>query len=178
MVKILILIIYFVIVNSLRLKKYNVKPLQKVNLEDESSCICFELDDDIKKDNNIYLNIYSEDKDAKMDKTLYYNYLEKCDNDEFCYENIYNNFTKKEDVYTERDVSDGFSFEYEFLIVDDKYRALMIQYNNFTGKELTMYYANYAGSQDLVIIIVTLIGSAIFTIIFIFLIKKLCEKCV
>ena len=138
MVKLFNLIISFALVNSLRIKKYNVKPLQKVTLEDASSCICFEFDEEVKKDSTIYLKAYSEDKEAKMDKTIYYNYLEKCDNEEFYEEDKYNNFNKKEDTYSESEDSDGFSFEYEFTIDDDKYRAFIIQYKNFTGKELIM----------------------------------------
>ena len=90
------------------------------------------------KYSNIYLNVYSEDKGASIDKTIYYNYLEKCDNEEFCEENIYKKFTKKEDIYPESENSDGFALEYEFTIDDDKYRAFMILYKNFNGKELIM----------------------------------------
>ena len=111
-----------------------------------------------------------------MDKTLYYNYLEKCDNEEFYDETIYNNFTKKEDIYSESEDSDGFSFEYEFTIDDDKYKAFMIQYKNFTGNELTMYYDHYSETQTIIIAVSIIVGFVAFTISLSVSIVKICDK--
>ena len=66
-----ILILCLILKNNTKIIKVNVKPNAEVTLEDKSACVCFQLNDDIKTDNSFYLEVNSEDKGARIDKTIY-----------------------------------------------------------------------------------------------------------
>ena len=153
-----ILIISLVFKTNSNIIKVNVKPNDEVILKDKSACVCFQLNDDIKKDNSFYLEVNSEDKGARIDKTIYYNYIDLCDSDDSCEDNTYINYNKNNDITIEKEDSDSFSYEYEFKLDNNKHRAFIIQYKDFTGKELKMKYTTHTQS-DVVLIIVIIISS-------------------
>ena len=68
---VILIICILIFINCRKISKVNVKPNAEVKLKDETACVCFQLNDDIKTDNSFYLQANSEDKGARIDKTIY-----------------------------------------------------------------------------------------------------------
>ena len=171
----LILLISLIFINCLKIKKYNVKPYNEITLEDETSCVCFELHDDTKTDNSFYLQVYSEDEGAKINKIIYYNYLDLCDCEDNCENDSYKHLNQNNNRISEKEDSDGFSFEYEFKLDDNKHRAFLIQYRDFKGNKLKMKYSSYLLNANILIIIIcacSFIIIVVIIIIIVIIIKK------
>ena len=88
----------------------------------------------------------------------YYNYIDLCDTDDSCEDNTYINYNQNNNIISKKEDSNGFSYEYEFKLDNNKHRAFIIQYKDFTGKELKMKYTTHTQS-DVVLIIVIIISS-------------------
>ena len=170
-----VFIVSLLLINCKRINKVNVKANNEVTLKDKTACVCFKLNDDTKTDKSFYLNAYSKDKGARMDKTLYYKYLDICNSDDYCEDDSYIDFNKNDDIISETEDSDGFSFEYEFNLDDNKHRALIMQYKDFTGKELKMKFTSYIESKTVLIIIIV-IGAVFALSTFVLIVVVICQK--
>ena len=86
----IILLTLLIFSHNSKVKKYNLdKTKLSIILSDITACICISLDD-YKINNTFYLTEISNDKNSKIDKTLYYNYIESCDSKTIC-DDIYLN---------------------------------------------------------------------------------------
>ena len=95
----------------------------------------------------------------------YYNYLDLCDNDDYCEDDTYIHFNENNDIISETEDSSGFSFEYEFNLDNNKHRALIIQYIDFTGKKLKMRFTSYTQNETFLTIAIIVSSFFVFSTI-------------
>ena len=146
MVKIFfIFIMLFILTKSSTIKKYNADDLIDgilIELKDRAACICHSMDKMGFVKKKFYIGIKSNDKNAKIDKTLYYKFMESCDSKDTCDDIYLNNFIENNDRYMEIESVAGFKYEYEFINEDENQKALLIYYKDFTGEKVIIEYAN------------------------------------
>ena len=166
-----ILIISIIFSNCSKIKKYNTDwNSYTVKGAKKSACVCFDLQDRfLLGSKTFYLIGKSGDKNARIDKTLYYNFMNSCDSQKTCDDIYSGNYLKNIDLTSDIEGIFGFHFEYRFKIPDESKKALLIQYKNFTGEELTFQFAIAKNKSAITIII--MIMSFIMIIFNIFLIK-------
>ena len=154
-----ILLIFFSFSNNSTIKKYNIDDLffNQIDLTDRTACICFKLDDYLSKDSTFYVYAQTDNSYARMNKTIHYNFLESCDSKDTCDDIYLNNYLENNDRTIDIDGFAGFNYEYKFIVNDENKKAILIQYNDFTGEEFTLTYSAFKQKSGLIVIIV-LIG--------------------
>ena len=158
-----ILLIFSILTNSSTVKKYKgetsfFNPI--LTLKDRTACICYDLD--LSKNSSFYLNFGCSEIGSKMDKTLYYNFIESCDSKDTCDDIYLNNFKENNDRGIEQETNYGFTFEYEFILEDENKKALLVQYKDFIGEQLIINYLNVNTKVQNLSIVVAIFG--IFTL--------------
>ena len=166
-----ILLISIIFSNCSKIKKYNTDwNSYTVKGAKKSACVCFDLEKfNVYDSETIYIHSKSDDKNARIDKTLYYNFMNSCDSQKTCDDIYSGNYSKNIDLTSDIEGILGFHLEYRFNIPDENKKALLIQYKNFTGEELTFQFAIAKNKSTMTIII--MIMSFIMIIFNIFLIK-------
>ena len=117
---------------------YIAKPFEKLHLNESKACACFKLSENLQKGDTFYLEVFSDEIEAKINKTLYYNFTDSCNQNE-CNENSYLYSSKKEKPYSDIE-ENGFFYEYEFLVNDTNITFLKVQYIDFVGNKFSMQY--------------------------------------
>ena len=169
---IFILIISFLFSSCSIVKKYNITNYNSIELKEESACLCFQLPKETQKDESFYLEMISEEKGAKIDKSLSYYFVDSCDNKKECDGNSYL-FKLKNDKPNLETESNGFYYEYLFKVDDNNHKGLMIFYKSFTGNKVTIHLVPF-GMGD----IFKFLGIFVLILItFIILIIICCCKC-
>ena len=137
-----ILIISIIFSNCSKIKKYNTDlNIFTIKKAKTSACVCFDLQDRfLWGSKTFYLIAESGDKNARIDKTLYYNFMNSCDSQKTCDDIYSGKYSKNIDLTSDIEGILGFHLEYRFNIPDENKKALLIQYKNFTGEELTFQY--------------------------------------
>ena len=137
-----ILIISIIFSNCSKIKKYNTDlNILTIKKAKTSACVCFDLQDRfLLGSKTLYLIAESGDKNARIDKTLYYNFMNSCDSQKTCDDIYSGNYSKNIDLTSDIEGILGFHLEYRFKIPDESKKALLIQYKNFTGEELKFLY--------------------------------------
>ena len=133
------LLTLFIFSKGSNVKKYNVeKGFNAVMLElnDTTACVCYKLDD-YEKYKNFYIKVNCNYNNAKIDKTLYYNYIDSCDSKTTCDDKYLNNYLENNNRSIEIESIAGFVHEYKFN-KENAPNAILVQYKNFTGKSFTM----------------------------------------
>ena len=133
------LLTLFIFSKGSNVKKYNVeKGFNAVMLElnDTTACICYKLDD-YEKYKNFYIKVNCNYNNAKIDKTLYYNYIDSCDSKTTCDDIYLNNYLENNNRSIEIETYTGFVHEYKFNKSNAR-NAILVQYKNFTGESFTM----------------------------------------
>ena len=148
-----ILIISIIFSNCSKIKKYNTDwNSYTVKGAKKSACVCFDLQDRfLLGSKTFYLIGKSDDKNARIDKTLYYNFMNSCDSQKTCDDIYSGNYSKNIDLTSDIEGILGFHLEYRFNIPDESKKALLIQYKNFTGEELKFLYT-FAKEKSLIAI--------------------------
>ena len=166
-----LLLISIIFSNCSKIKKYNTDLIIfTIKKAKASACVCFDFEKfNFDDSETIYIHSKSDDKNARIDKTLYYNFMNSCDSQKTCDDIYSGNYSKNIDLTTDIEGILGFHLEYRFNIPDESKKALLIQYKNFTGEELTFQFAIAKNKSAMTIII--MIISFIMIIFNIFLIK-------
>ena len=133
------LLIFFIFSKGSNVKKYNVEKVLNIitiNLKDTTACVCIKLDD-FKNYKNFHIKIFCNDNNAKIDKTLYYNYIDSCDSKTTCDDKYLNNYLENNNRTIEIESITGFVHEYKFNKSNAR-NAILVQYKNFTGESFTL----------------------------------------
>ena len=133
------LLILFIFSKGSNVKKYNIEKVLNVitiNLKDTTACVCFKLDA-FKNYKNFHIKVNCNDNNAKIDKTLYYNYIDSCDSKTTCDDIYLNNYLENNNRSIEIETYTGFVHEYKFNKSNAR-NAILVQYKNFTGESFTM----------------------------------------
>ena len=143
----------------------------------KNGLICIQLNKDTKKDDNFYLLFSSQDKDKKMNKTIYYNLTkESCQNlekKEIDFDDLSKIFKYKEGDLNLESKENGFSYEYKITKKEDDQKYMLLLFKDFDGDHLKVQYSPFSATTILTIVIV-IIGVIIFIIIIIIVIICLC----
>ena len=128
---------------------------------ENSALLCIKLDDGIKKDDNFYLLFLAEEKNEKINKTIYYNLSEvSCENmnsTEINFNNLSNTFQyRTEKLYLCVD-ENKFIHEYEIKKEDDNQKYMLTLYSNFSntsGKGIKAKFSNDSASNIIILFII------------------------
>jgi len=128
---------------------------------ENSALLCIKLDDGIKKDDNFYLLFLAEEKNEKINKTIYYNLSEvSCENinsTEINFNNLSNTFQyRTEKLYLCVD-ENKFIHEYEIKKENDNQKYMLTLYSNFSntsGKGIKAKFSNYSASNIIILFII------------------------
>ena len=137
-----LLLISIIFSNCSKIKKYNTNlNIFTIKKAKTSACVCFDFENiNFDDSETIYIHLKSDDKNARIDKTLYYNFMNSCDSQKTCDDIYSGNYSKNIDLASDIEGILGFHLEYRFKIPDENKKALLIQYKKFTGEELTYQY--------------------------------------
>ena len=157
-----ILIISIIFSNCSKIKKYNTDlNIFTIKKAKASACVCFDFEKfNFDGSETIYIHSKSDDKNARIDKTLYYNFMNSCDSQKTCDDIYSGNYSKNIDLTSDIEGILGFHLEYRFNIPDESKKALLIQYKNFTGEELTFLYT-FAKEKSLMAIVLMILAFSI-----------------
>ena len=142
----------YIIVDDSDVNQYNAKQSKIIELKDKTACVCFELDKNLEKDENFYLQLKCEDKDSSISYKLNYNFLYQCKNKYKCEKYYLNNY-KYDNKPTIHEESSGFHYEYKLMKSFNEANAILVQYNNFHGKTLTLEITSLSVKTALTLII-------------------------
>ena len=128
---------------------------------ENSALLCIKLDDGIKKDDNFYLLFLAEEKNEKINKTIYYNFSEvSCENmnsTEINFNNLSNTFQyRTEKLYLCVD-ENKFIHEYEIKKENDNQKYMLTLYSNFSntsGKGIKAKFSNDSASNIIILFII------------------------
>ena len=128
---------------------------------ENSALLCIKLDDGIKKDDNFYLLFLAEEKNEKINKTIYYNLSEvSCENmnsTEINFNNLSNTFQyRTEKLYLCVD-ENKFIHEYEIKKENDNQKYMLTLYSNFSntsGKGIKAKFSNDSASNIIILFII------------------------
>ena len=157
-----------------KLSVYETKPYATIEFNESSACACFQLPDISKKGYTFYFQILCGEKDAKINKTLYYNFTETCDKNE-CDEQTYLYSNKNENLNVNSE-QEGFYYEYIFEVNGDDKKYLKIQYKDFKGKKVSMGYTPFSIGSILLTIFILFLTFLIIIIIIICCICRCIKK--
>lgn len=164
--------------NSTKLNTYVIEPYKTGQYKDPSACVCLKFHEDTKTESNpFYLSLNADKQnDVKVDKVLYYEYIDSCDPLRECYNDTYKNLSTSNNIKQEYSASNSFYYEYTCELDDNRHRAMFIQYKDFTGNEIKIQYSPYSGSGILISFLV-IVGIIIFIIIIIIIFAcRYCQK--
>ena len=157
----IILLTLLIFSQTSKVKKYYLdKTKLSIILSDITACICITLDD-YKINNTFYLTEISNDKNSKIDKTLYYNYIESCDSKTICDDIYLNNYEENNNRIEEIESIAGFNYQYKFTYEDENKKAILVRYKNFNGKQFTIQFTFFTLRISYIIIIGILSGMLI-----------------
>ena len=157
----IILLTLLIFSHNSKIKKYNLdKTKLSIILSDITACICITLDD-YKINNTFYLTEISNDKNSKIDKTLYYNYIESCDSKTICDDIYLNNYEENNNRIEEIESIAGFNYQYKFTYEDENKKAILVRYKNFNGKQFIMQFTFFTLRISYIITIGILSGMLI-----------------
>ena len=171
---ILLLSFIFSLNSDSKLSVYETKPYATIEFNESSACACFQLPDISKKGYTFYFQILCGEKDAKINKTLYYNFTETCDKNE-CDEQTYLYSNKNENLNVNSE-QEGFYYEYIFEVNGDDKKYLKIQYKDFKGKKVSMGYTPFSIGSILLTIFILFLTFLIIIIIIICCICRCIKK--
>lgn len=172
------LLISLSFINSNILDTYVIEPYKMGEYSKQSACVCLQLHKDTKKESNPFYLSISADKqnDVKMDKIIYYDFKNSCDNLPNCTDDTYKNLKKNNNMNTDLETSNSFFYEYKCDLDDDSHRAFYIQYREFTGNNIKIQYAPFTTSSLLYVLLI-IVGIIIFIIIIIIIFAcRYCQK--
>ena len=140
--------------------KHLIWEVEKKVMEN-SALLCIKLDDGIKKDDNFYLLFLAEEKNEKINKTIYYNLSEvSCENmnsTEINFNNLSNTFQyRTEKLYLCVD-ENKFIHEYEIKKENDNQKYMLTLYSNFSntsGKGIKAKFSNDSASNIIILFII------------------------
>ena len=150
-------IVFFLLLFSLsnlqiiNLTVFQLKDKEEITIQKPSGLICYELHNDFQTNKEFYLHIYSDDKEKKMNKTIFYNLTEvSCKNLHDLPIDLDNlvslfKYSKKEPLLANE--NRGFNYEYNITKYKENQKFMLMLYKDFTGETLFLRFDLYSGTQ-------------------------------
>ena len=156
----ILLALLFIFSKSSNVKKYNVEQEGWndiiIELNETTACVCFNLEE-VKRNKYFHIKANCDDKNSKIDKTLYYNYLDSCDSNTTCDDIYLNNYSENNNRTIEIESITGFVHEYKFN--KENKNAILIQYKNFKGETFRLQLTSYNSRILYIIILSVFVGA-------------------
>ena len=173
MKKLFLCLLILFLLSQINSKMFYVENYEELKIDNEpEGIICFSVSK-FEKDDNFFIEMISENKGAKINTTFYYRFIDTCDQ-----RNNYNSsksvmevnkFNNKANLDTS---SDGFYYEYEFVVDDGKHKGFLLLFRNFTGTTIKF---NITPFSMITIFIFIGVGILIFIIIVVLIICCACK---
>ena len=173
MKKLFLCLLILFLLSQINSKMFYVENYEELKIDNEpEGIICFSVSK-FEKDDNFFIEMISENKGAKINTTFYYRFIDTCDQ-----RNNYNSskrvmevnkFNNKANLDTS---SDGFYYEYEFVVDDGKHKGFLLLFRNFTGTTIKFNITPFSMTTIFIFIGV---GILIFIIIVVLIICCACK---
>ena len=173
MKKLFLCLLILFLLSQINSKMFYVENYEELKIDNEpEGIICFSVSK-FEKDDNFFIEMISENKGAKINTTFYYRFIDTCDQ-----RNNYNSskrvmevnkFNNKANLDTS---SDGFYYEYEFVVDDGKHKGFLLLFRNFTGTTIKFTLIPF---NMITIFIFIGVGILIFIIIVVIIICCACK---
>ena len=160
---------------------YYLETLKEVKIENKpEGLLCVHIDESLKKDDTFYILFSSEEKNKKMDKTVYFNFTkESCQNmtemdidfDKLSTSFEANNKPNQESKEDDKDIT--FSKEYEIKKKEKDINFMLMLYKDWNGKVLKVSY-NPISAKGALIMILVIIGVGLLVIAIIIAVICIC----
>ena len=160
---------------------YYLETHKEVKIENKTEgLLCVHIDESLKKDDTFYIFFSSEEKNKKMNKTVYFNFTkESCQNmtemdidfDKLSTSFEANNKPNQESKEDDKDIT--FFKEYEIKKKEKDINFMLMLYKDWNGKALEVKYNSISGGRVLVMILV-FIGVGLLVIAIIIAIICIC----
>ena len=163
---------------------YYLETLKEVKIENKpEGLLCVHIDESLKKDDIFYIHFSSEEKNKKMNKTVYFNFTkESCQNmtemdidfDKLSTSFEANNKPNKEIKEDDKDIT--LFKEYEIKKKEKDINFMLMLYKDWNGKELKVSYSSISGDTALLMILIFIGVGLLVIAIIITLICICCRK--
>ena len=157
---------------------YYLETHKEVKIENKTEgLLCVHIDESLKKDDTFYIFFSSEEKNKKMNKTVYFNFTkESCQNMtemDIDFDKLSTSFEANNKPNQESKEDDKFSKEYEIKKKEKDINFMLMLYKDWNGKALEVKYNSISGGRVLVMILV-FIGVGLLVIAIIIAIICIC----
>ena len=163
---------------------YYLETHKEVKIENKTEgLLCVHIDESLKKDDIFYIHFSSEEKNKKMNKTVYFNFTkESCQNmtemdidfDKLSTSFEANNKPNQESKEDDKDIT--FFKEYEIKKKEKDINFMLMLYKDWNGKELKVTYSPISGDRALLMILIFIGVGLLVIAIIITLISICCRK--
>ena len=138
---------------------YYLETYKEVKIENKSeSLLCVHIDESLKKDDTFYILFSSEEKNKKMNKTVYFNFTkESCQNMtemDIDFDKLSTSFEANNKPNQESKEDDKFSKEYEIKKKEKDINFMLMLYKDWNGKELKVSYSPISAKGALLMILI------------------------
>ena len=161
------------LINSERVEINFLNSSNKVEVNNSYFLLCIKMPEQLKQSDHIFLVLDCDEKNATINKTIYYNYLNiSCENDkykEINFNNLTGEFNYIESELNLEEDNRGIHHEYKIIKKESNQNYILMLIKDFKGNQIKIEYSKLSLRVILVVIIACVVG-VILTIIIIFLI--------
>ena len=134
---------------------------QNISITESKFILCVQISDDIAKEDNFYLLFEWEDDSKKMDKTLYYKFVEQSCKEPNKFEVDLNNpganFSSSENEINIESKYNGFHYEYKFEKKEDNQKYMLLLVKDFDGEEIKIRCNTFSVTAVIIWVIVIIV---------------------
>lgn len=161
------------LINSERVEINFLNSSNKVEVNNSYFLLCIKMPEKLKQSEHIFLVLDCDEKNATINKTIYYNYLNiSCENDkykEINFNNLTGEFNYIESELNLEEDNRGIHHEYKIIKKESNQNYILMLIKDFKGNQIKIEYSKLSLRVILVVIIACVVG-VILTIIIIFII--------
>ena len=161
----------FFLYNSqiINLTVFQLKDYESITIQKSSGLVCYELHKDIELNEDFYVQIFSDEKDKSINRTIYYNLTDisciNLNNLPIDFDNLASEFIYSIKKPTDYEEKYALFHEYKITKNKEKQKFMLMLFKDFTGEKFTLKYSAHSGLQVISVIIVIVILILIIIII-------------
>ena len=175
------LLIYLSNSQIVNLTVFQLKDYENITIQKSSGLVCYELHKDFETNKDFNLIISSDEKDKKMNRTIYYNLTDiscqNLNNLTIDFDNLKSEFTYSIKEPTRVQEKYGLYYEYKITKNNENQKFMLMLFKDFTGEKFELTYAPFNAGQAMTFVLVILaVILIIIIIICICVCRCICKK--
>ena len=173
----ILLLLLISLIKSEQIKVNFLDQAKGVEINNNTNFIlCIQLPEKIKKNNEFYLLMDCEEKNAKINKNIYYDFQENScvnlKNKNIDLDNPSKEFNYNENIPNLEEDKKGIHYEYKISKKENNKNYVMMLFRDFSGEQIKFNYSFFSLRVVLIITIIIVIAIILFITLFIIILCK------